>query len=131
MGKLKDAFYYPKRKKREAIKFWGKAGGSTYDKGHALMRKPGVWNKIKGWLYKYPGALGAYGAESAAHLAPNNLATAGLDIVSMGKGTLATKGVVKGIQLLRGAKAAQKSGSALAKTLRVGAKAAKDWSQPY
>jgi len=122
MGWFKKAFYYPKKLKQEAKPFWEETAGREYARGHKYQKMPGAFNKYRAFLHK-SNALAYYGASAASKLAPNNLATLALDIVSMGRGSLLTRAAGKGVGFLRGT-------GAVVHRIDSVRKAAKAWSIP-
>jgi hypothetical protein len=128
MGRLKKAFYYPKKLKQEATPFWEEQAGREYSRGHKYQKMPGAFNKYMAFHHK-SNALAYYGAAAASKLGPNNLATLVLDIASMGRGSLLTKAVGKGVGFLRGTRVVARS-STIKRGIDSVAKAAKAWSNP-
>lgn len=126
MGWFKKAFYYPKKLKKEAQPFWEDKAGGEFNRGHKYQKMPGAFNKYMAFVHK-SNALAYYGAAAASKLAPNNLATLALDIVSMGRGSVLTRVVGKSVAFLRGTRAVARSSRAARGLDSVG-KAAKAWS---
>jgi hypothetical protein len=126
MGWFKKTFYYPKKLKKEALPFWEDKAGGEFNRGHIYQKKPGAFNKYMAFVHK-SNALAYYGAAAASKLAPNNLATLALDIVSMGRGSVLTRVVGKSVALLRGTRTVARSSRAVQGLDSVG-KATKAWS---
>ncbi|MDX6749386.1 hypothetical protein SH611_06170 [Geminicoccaceae bacterium 1502E] len=126
MGWLKKAWYWPRKHKQHAEKYWPEKAGREYDKGHALMKRPDAASKFLGALHK-SNALAYYGAGAAAGLASESVGGWVLDLASMGRGKLVTMGAGAAARAL--GKLAKPAGTA-ARTLGTAGKLARQYSQP-